>query len=191
MNFDLEQSTKGVVQSSWWSSCYLTNCVPLASYSPESRPPALPLLQGRYQKLMNNLVWPNNMHSTCMPFHLHAIPPACHSTCMPFHLHAIPPACHSTCMPFHLHAIPPACHSTCMPFHLHAIPPACSMLHLPARSTRFMAELLVMCWPVLFLLFWMKVMATMVWARLLVAFMLVEAMVRFLVPSAILSSMSL
>ena len=38
--------------------------------------------------------------------------------------------------------------------------------------------------------FWLKVRATMVWARLEVAFMLVAAMVRFFVPSAILWSIS-
>ena len=54
-------------------------------------------------------------------------------------------------------------------------------LHSPARSTRFMVELFLVSPPSV-LMIWSKMMVTTVWARLLVAFMFVEATVRDWVP---------
>lgn len=56
-----------------------------------------------------------------------------------------------------------------------------TILHWPAKSTRFMTELFFVS-PLSVLMIWSKIMVTTVWARLLVAFMLVEATVRDCVP---------
>jgi len=53
---------------------------------------------------------------------------------------------------------------------------------LPAKSTRFITLLFLVSDPISFLMIWSKVMVTTVWARLLVAFMLVDATVRLDVP---------
>lgn len=47
-----------------------------------------------------------------------------------------------------------------------------------------------MFWPASLSAFWVKVIATIVWALELVAFMFVEARVRFRVPSAIRPSIA-
>ena len=55
------------------------------------------------------------------------------------------------------------------------------MFHLPAKSTRFMV-LLFLVSPFSVLMIWSNMMVTTVWALLLVAFMLVDATVRDVVP---------
>ena len=52
-------------------------------------------------------------------------------------------------------------------------------------------DVFAISWPALFFAFWTKWIPTIVWARDEVAFMLVAATVRLVVPSSILASMAL
>ena len=70
------------------------------------------------------------------------------------------------------------------------IPTIIKYTNLPAKSTRFIIEVLVIFSPASLGAFWVNVIATIVWALELVAFMFVAARVRFLVPSAILASIA-
>jgi hypothetical protein len=70
------------------------------------------------------------------------------------------------------------------------VAPVESTRSLPAKSTRLMTAVLAISLPALFLFFWTKVRPTMVCALDEVAFMLVLATVRFIVPSSILAHMS-
>ena len=65
------------------------------------------------------------------------------------------------------------------------------MKYLPAKSTKLTMDVFAISWPALFFAFWTKWIPTIVWARDEVAFMLVAATVRLVVPSSILASMAL
>ena len=75
-------------------------------------------------------------------------------------------------------------------FSLSPVAPVASARSLPARSTMLMVDRFSISFPAAFFDFCVNLMPTMVWARELVAFMFVLAMVLFTLPSSILSDIS-